>query len=64
MPNCSFLEFPHDPPSGFTLASRDQMLRQPLTIDAEGAVRVPDRAGFGFELDEERIARHTVLSMG
>ena len=48
MPNCPFLEFPHDPPSGFTLASRDQMLRQPLTIDAEGAVRVPDRAGIRF----------------
>jgi D-galactarolactone cycloisomerase len=64
VPNCPFLEFPHDPPSGFTLESRDQMLRQPLAIDSEGAVRVPDRPGFGFELDEERIARHTVLSIG
>lgn len=61
--NCSHLEFPHDPPSGFTLASRDQMLREPLTIDSDGAVRVPDRPGFGFELDEERIARHTTFTM-
>src|SRR3954451_10632419 len=59
VPNCSHLEFPHDPPSGFTLASRDQMLREPLTIDSDGAVRVPDKPGFGFELDEERIAQHT-----
>src|SRR5207249_3504484 len=33
IPNCPFLEFPHDPPSGFTAAARDQMLLEPLTID-------------------------------
>ncbi len=60
IPNCPFLEFPHDPPSGWTAAARDQMLAEPLVIDAEGAVRVPDRPGFGLVLDEERIARHTV----
>ena len=60
IPNCSHLEFPHDPPSGWTAAARDQMLAEPLTIDAEGCVRVPDRPGFGFELDEERIDRYTV----
>lgn len=64
IPNCPYLEFPHDPPSGFTLESRDQMLREPLTIDADGAVRVPGRPGFGFVLDEERIARYTVASFG
>jgi L-alanine-DL-glutamate epimerase-like enolase superfamily enzyme len=40
------------------------MLRQPLTIGSDGAVKVPDLPGFGFELDEERVARHTVISMG
>lgn len=60
IPNCPFLEFPHDPPSGFTAAARDQMLIDPLTIDEEGCVRVPDRPGFGLLLDEERIARYTV----
>ncbi len=60
IPNCPFLEFPHDPPSGFTAAARDQMLLEPLTIDKEGCVRVPDRPGFGLVLDEERIARYTV----
>jgi L-alanine-DL-glutamate epimerase-like enolase superfamily enzyme len=62
LPNCGWLEFPHDPPSGFTLAARDQMLAEPLTIDADGAVRVPDRPGFGFVLDEAHIARHTVAT--
>src|SRR5256712_4332508 len=60
IPNCPFLEFSHDPPSGFTAAARDQMLLEPLTIDSDGAVRVPDRPGFGLVLDEERIARYTV----
>jgi len=64
IPNCPYLEFPHDPPSGFTAASRDQMLMETLTIDADGAVRVPDRPGFGFILDEERIARYTVATYG
>jgi L-alanine-DL-glutamate epimerase-like enolase superfamily enzyme len=64
MPNCAWLEFPHDPPSGFTLEARDQMLTQALRIDAEGSVAVPDRPGFGFLLDEERIAQHTVASYG
>jgi len=60
VPNCSHLEFPHDPPSGWTAAARDQMLAETLTIDATGHVRVPDRPGFGFELDHERIEHHTV----
>ncbi|TMB45050.1 MAG: mandelate racemase/muconate lactonizing enzyme family protein [Chloroflexi bacterium] len=60
IPNCPFLEFPDDPPSGWTAAARDQMLAEPLVIDRQGCVRVPDRPGFGLVLDEERIARHTV----
>jgi L-alanine-DL-glutamate epimerase-like enolase superfamily enzyme len=63
-PNCEWLEFPHDPPSGFTAAARDQMLLETLSIDAQGDVIVPDRPGFGFMLNEERIARHTVAQFG
>jgi L-alanine-DL-glutamate epimerase-like enolase superfamily enzyme len=63
-PNCSWLEFPHDPPSGFTAASRDQMLRETLSIDADGKLPVPDRPGFGFILDEDRIAHHTIAEYG
>lgn len=63
-PNCAWLEFPHDPPSGFTATARDQMLTETLTIDADGAVRIPDRPGFGFLLDEDRVASHTVASFG
>lgn len=60
LPNCGYLEFPHDPPSGFTAAARDQVLAEPLTIDEQGYVPVPQRPGFGFMPDEDRIARYTV----
>jgi L-alanine-DL-glutamate epimerase-like enolase superfamily enzyme len=58
--NCGYVEFPHDPPSGYTAASRDAMLVEPVTIDEDGNVHVPERPGFGFVLDEERVAHHTV----
>jgi D-galactarolactone cycloisomerase len=63
-PNCTWLEFPHDPPSGFIAAARDQMLQQALSIDANGDVLVPDRPGFGFLLDEDRIAHNTIAQFG
>jgi D-galactarolactone cycloisomerase len=63
-PNCGWLEFPHDPPSGFTAASRDQMLQETLSIDAQGDIAIPDRPGFGFLLDDDRIAYHTVAQFG
>jgi L-alanine-DL-glutamate epimerase-like enolase superfamily enzyme len=37
---------------------------QTLTIDTDGAVRVPDHPGFGFLLDEQRVARYTVATYG
>ena len=60
LPNCGWLEFPHDPPSGLTAAARDQVLAEPVAVDEHGWVQVPDRPGFGFVLDEDRAAAHTV----
>jgi L-alanine-DL-glutamate epimerase-like enolase superfamily enzyme len=60
LPGDRWLEYPHDPPSGLTAAARDAMLAEPLGIDEDGHVHVPARPGFGFVLDEERVARHTV----
>ncbi len=62
--NSSYFEFPHDPPSGFTLHSRDQMLIEPLTIDRDGCVSIPDRPGFGFQLNEDLIRFHTIATLG
>jgi D-galactarolactone cycloisomerase len=64
IPNCSHLEFPHDPGSGWTAAAGNQMLAEPPWIDDDGYVQVPDRPGFGFVLDEERIDHYTVATYG
>jgi D-galactarolactone cycloisomerase len=54
-----FVEFPYDPP-GWTPARRDFMLAEPVAIDHEGMLVVPDRPGLGVVLDEAAVARHTV----
>ena len=64
IPNCSHFEFPHDPGSGWTAAAGNQMLAEQPWIDADGYVQVPDRPGFGFVLDDERIDHYTVASYG
>jgi D-galactarolactone cycloisomerase len=64
IPNCSWLEFPHDPGSGWTSDAGNQMLAERPWIDEDGCVRVPDRPGFGFLLDQERIDHYTVASYG
>lgn len=58
-PNCPFLEFPFDPPN-WTPELRDFMLTEPITIDADGYVRLPDAPGLGVELDEEKLRRYEV----
>jgi L-alanine-DL-glutamate epimerase-like enolase superfamily enzyme len=51
-----YLEFPYDPP-GWTLQRRDFFLTEPVRIEADGTVRVPDRPGIGAEIDEAAVAR-------
>jgi D-galactarolactone cycloisomerase len=54
-----FLELPFDPP-GWTPERRDFMLAEPVLPDGDGRLRVPDRPGLGFELDEEALERYAV----
>jgi L-alanine-DL-glutamate epimerase-like enolase superfamily enzyme len=64
IPNCGWLEFPHDPDSGWTADAGNQMLAERPWIDGDGYVHVPDSPGFGFLLDDERVDYHTVASYG
>ena len=61
--NHSWFEFPHEPP-GWPAAALSQMLVTKPWIDPEGYLAVPDRPGFGYELDEELIAHRTVATYG
>jgi D-galactarolactone cycloisomerase len=51
-----YLEFPYDPP-GWTPQRRDFLLAEPVGIDAEGCVRVPDEPGLGVHLDPDVLDR-------
>jgi D-galactarolactone cycloisomerase len=56
-----YLEFPYDPP-GWTEQRRDFFLTEPIGIDADGCVRVPERPGLGADIDEDAVDRWRVIS--
>ena len=53
-PNCPYCEYPFEPP-GWVPEARDFMLTEPLLIDEEGYIAVPQKPGLGVELDLDRI---------
>ncbi|UCG82537.1 MAG: mandelate racemase/muconate lactonizing enzyme family protein [Dehalococcoidia bacterium] len=54
VPDCPYCEFPYEPP-GWVPEARDFMLSEPLMIDEEGYIAVPQGPGLGIELDMEQI---------
>jgi L-alanine-DL-glutamate epimerase-like enolase superfamily enzyme len=54
-----YLEFPYDPP-GWTPARRDFFLDEPLMIDPDGCLAVPDAPGLGVAVDEDAVTRWAV----
>lgn len=59
VPNCGWLEFPCDPPN-FTMEAFQALLVEPLRVDPDGCVRVPEGPGLGVELDREAVERFRV----
>ena len=57
IPNCTHCEFPYDPP-GWVPEGRDAMLTEPITIDEEGYVAVPQSPGLGVEVGWEKVRAH------
>lgn len=58
-----YIEFPYDPPN-WTPEDRDFIFAEPLRIDAEGYVQLPEGPGLGIELDEEKLKRYEVPDTG
>jgi L-alanine-DL-glutamate epimerase-like enolase superfamily enzyme len=54
VPDCSYCEFPYEPPAWVPQA-RDFMLTEPIEIDGNGDIAVPQKPGLGIELDMERV---------
>jgi L-alanine-DL-glutamate epimerase-like enolase superfamily enzyme len=59
VPNCPWFEFPVDPPA-WQEESRDFMLAEPYTINADGTISVPESPGFGFKLNWDAIRESTI----
>jgi len=59
LPNCPYLEYPLEPP-GWTIEARDSILKDPIEIDPDGYVKIPQGPGLGVELDEEAVERFRV----
>lgn len=54
VPNCPLVEYPYDPPL-LTAATTQTVIAEPMCIEADGCVRVPDRPGLGIEIDERQL---------
>jgi L-alanine-DL-glutamate epimerase-like enolase superfamily enzyme len=53
IPNGLVLEFDQNP-NGL----RDDLLKEPIRIDKDGMIRLPERPGLGIELDTAAIERY------
>ncbi len=58
IPNCTHCEFPYEPP-GWVPEARDAMLTEPLWIDGDGYIKVPDKPGLGVEIDWDKVEAHS-----
>jgi len=53
IPNGLVLEFDQNP-NGL----RDDLLKEPITIESDGSIRLPERPGLGIELDRGAVERY------
>lgn len=56
--NCPFIEYTLEPPA-LTYETQQAILREPILIDGDGFVNVPQQPGIGVEINEETLARYT-----
>lgn len=54
LPNCEWLEYPYDPPA-FPREVFYRVLCEPIEIDDDGYVTIPDKPGLGVELNEDLL---------
>ena len=59
--NCPLVEYPYDPPI-LTVDTTQTFVTEPLLIDEDGCVKIPDKPGLGIELDEDKLAKIAVVS--
>jgi L-alanine-DL-glutamate epimerase-like enolase superfamily enzyme len=55
--NCPMIEYPFDPPI-LTIETQMKFIKEPLMIDKNGLIKIPDKPGIGIELDEMELAKY------
>ena len=55
--NCPFIEYTLDPPALIPEVLH-LILKEPILIDDEGFVQIPQKPGIGVEIDEDAIAEY------
>ncbi len=59
--NCPVVEFPYDPPI-LTVDTIQTTVKEPISVDKDGFVKIPDKPGIGMEIDEERLSGNVVVT--
>jgi D-galactarolactone cycloisomerase len=52
--NCPMVEYPYDPPV-LTVETMQPFVREPILVEKDGCVRVPNKPGLGVEIDEDKL---------
>ncbi len=58
--NCPMVEYPYDPPV-LTRMTTQSFFTEPLHIDADGCIRLPDKPGLGLDLDDDKLRNAEVV---
>ena len=58
--SCPLVEYPYDPPI-LVPETTQRYVKEPLLINKEGAVQLPDLPGIGVELDERGLSAETLV---
>ncbi|MBM3236404.1 mandelate racemase/muconate lactonizing enzyme family protein [Candidatus Poribacteria bacterium] len=59
--NCPMVEYPYDPPI-LTADTMQTIVKEPILIDKDGFVKIPDQPGIGVELNEVRLSGNVVTT--
>ena len=51
------IEYPYEAP-GWLPEYRDGLLTEPIMVDSDGTVAIPDEPGLGIHLDDDKLARY------
>jgi len=55
--NCPMIEYPCDPPI-LTVETQQSIFKEPILVEKDGFIRVPEKLGIGVEIDEDRLSAY------